>query len=58
LRHGVDVLLLLTHDAMRRMQGHPAAELRGAINALIDRVDRIISSGDAIERPALKAAGL
>lgn len=58
LRHGVDVLMLLTHDAMRRMQGYPAAELRGAIDALIDRVDRIISSCDAIDRPALKAAGL
>jgi hypothetical protein len=58
LRHGVDVLLLLTHDAMRRMQGCPAAELRGAIDALIDRVDRLIKICDAIDRPALKVARL
>lgn len=58
LRHGVDVLMLLTHDAMRRMHGHPAADLRGAIDALIERVDRIISNRDVIERSAYKAAGL
>jgi ethanolamine ammonia-lyase large subunit len=58
LRHGVDVLLLLTHDAMRRMQGYPAAELRAAIDAVIERVDRLIGLRDAIERPALKVAGL
>jgi hypothetical protein len=58
LRHGVDVLMLLTHDAMRRMQGYPAAELRAAIDAVIERVDRIIACSDVIERPALKVAGL
>jgi hypothetical protein len=58
LRHGVDVLMLLTHDAMRRMHGHPAAELQGAIDALLERVDRIISNRDAIDRPAYKVAGL
>ena len=58
LRHGVDVLLLLTHDAMRRMQGCPAAELRGAIDALIDRVDHQIKNCDANDRPALKVARL
>jgi hypothetical protein len=58
LRHGVDVLLLLTHDAMRRMQGCPAAELRGAIDALIDRVDRLINTCDANNRPASKVARL
>ncbi len=58
LRHGVDVLLLLTHDAMRRMQGYPAAELRAAIDAVIERVDRLIGCCDVIERPALKVAGL
>jgi ethanolamine ammonia-lyase large subunit len=58
LRHGIDVLLLLTHDAMRRMQGYPAAELRAAIDAVIERVDRLIGCYDAIERPALKVAGL
>jgi hypothetical protein len=58
LRHGVDVLMLLTHDAMRRMHGHPAAELQGAIEALFERVDRIISNRDAISRSAYKLAGL
>jgi len=58
LRHGVDVLMLLTHDAMRRMHGHPAADLQDAINAIMDRVDRIISNRDAIGRSAYKAAGL
>jgi hypothetical protein len=58
IRHGVDVLLLLTHDAMRRMQGCPAAELRGAIDALIDRVDRVINNCDAIDPPASKVARL
>lgn len=42
LRHGVDVLMLLTHDKMRRMQGYPAAELRPATDALIDRVEGLI----------------
>jgi hypothetical protein len=58
LRHGVDVLMLLTHDAMRRMQGYPAAELRGATDALLERVNRLISSCDAIDGSAAKLAGL
>lgn len=58
LRHGVDVLMLLTHDAMRRLHGHPAAELQGAIDALLERVDRIISNRDAINSSAYKVAGL
>jgi hypothetical protein len=58
LRHGVDVLMLLTHDKMRRMQGFPAAELRPAADALIARVDRLIGVGATIPRPSLKLAGL
>lgn len=44
LRHGVDVLMLLTHDKMRRLQGYPGAELRPAADALLDRVDRLIAA--------------
>jgi hypothetical protein len=58
LRHGVDVLLLLTHDKMRRVQGYPAADLRPAADALIERVDRVITHGAAIPRSGLKLAGL
>jgi hypothetical protein len=58
LRHGIDVLMLLTHDKMRRMQGFPAAELRPAADALIARVDRLIAHGATIERSNLKLAGL
>ena len=58
LRHGVDVLMLLTHDKMRRMQGIPAAELQPAADALLDRVDRLIGDRAMIAPPALKVAGL
>jgi hypothetical protein len=58
LRHGVDVLMLLTHDKMRRMQGHPAAELRPAADALLDRVDRLIGDRTIFATSALKVAGL
>ena len=58
LRHGVDVLMLLTHDKMRRMQGHPAAELRPATEALIERVGRLIGRRPPNAPPALKVAGL
>jgi len=58
LRHGVDVLMLLTHDKMRRMQGFPAAELRPAADALIERVDRVISHRAPILSSGLKLAGL
>jgi hypothetical protein len=44
LRHGIDVLMLLTHDKMRRLQGYPGAELRPAADALLDRVDRLIAA--------------
>ncbi len=44
LRHGIDVLMLLTHDKMRRMRGYPGAELRPAADALLDRVDRLIAA--------------
>jgi hypothetical protein len=52
LRHGVDVLMLLTHDATRRLQGHPAADLDGATEALFDRVERVLSSGASINPAA------
>jgi hypothetical protein len=58
LRHGVDVLMLLTHDKMRRMQGYPAAELRPAADAVIARIDRLINPGPPIARSSLKLAGL
>jgi hypothetical protein len=58
MRHGVDVLLLLTHDKMRRMQGHPAAELRPAADALVQRVDRLIGDGALVVPPQLRLAGL
>jgi hypothetical protein len=58
LRHGVDVLMLLTHDTMRRMQGYPAAELRPATDALLARVSRLISDPPNIAPAALKVAGL
>ena len=58
LRHGVDVLMLLTHDKMRRMQGHPAAELRPATDALLERVGRLIGRRPPNAPPALKVAGL
>ncbi len=58
LRHGVDVLMLLTHDKMRRIQGHPPAELKPAADALLDRVDRLIGNRAMIAPPALKIAGL
>jgi hypothetical protein len=58
LRHGVDVLMLLTHDKMRRMQGFPAAELRPAADALIARIDRLIGPGAPTQRHSLKLAGL
>ena len=51
LRHGVDVLMLLTHDKMRRMQGYPAAELRPSIDALLSRVDRVTTDRPAIPPP-------
>jgi hypothetical protein len=58
LRHGVDVLMLLTHDKMRRMQGYPAAELRPAADAVIARIDRLINPTPPIARSSLKLAGL
>ena len=58
LRHGVDVLMLMTHDAMRRLEGYPAAELRGATDALLDRVRRHVRQCDEIRRPAVEVAGL
>ncbi len=58
LRQGVDVLLLLTHDAMRRLHGHPAADLRGAVDVLLERVDKLISTRDRNAVPAHKVAGL
>jgi len=58
LRHGVDVLMLLTHDKMRRMQGYPAAELRPAADAVLDRVDRLIGDRTMFAPPSLKVAGL
>jgi hypothetical protein len=58
LRHGVDVLMLLTHDKMRRMQGHPAAELRPAAEALLQRVDRLIGDGAPLVAPQMRLAGL
>lgn len=51
LRHGIDVLMLLTHDKMRRLQGYPGAELRPAADALLERVDRLIAAR-AIAIPA------
>lgn len=58
LRHGVDVLMLLTHDKMRRIQGYPAAELRPAADALLHRVDRLFGDHAMFASPALKVAGL
>ena len=58
MRHGVDVLMLLTHDAMRQIQGHPPAELRSATLALLERVAKVIRACDAIKPPAARAAGL
>jgi ethanolamine ammonia-lyase large subunit len=58
MRHGVDVLMLMTYDAMRRMHGHPAAELRGATDALLDRVRRHVAPSDEIRPPAVEVAGL
>jgi hypothetical protein len=58
LKHGVDVLMLLTHDKMRRMQGHPAAELRPATDALLERVGRLIGRRPPNAPPPLKVAGL
>jgi hypothetical protein len=58
LRHGVDVLMLLTHDKMRRMQGHAAAELRPATSALLDRVDRLIGDHPTPTSSPVKVAGL
>lgn len=58
LRHGVDVLMLMTHDAMRRLHGHPPAQLRGATDALLERVQRHVQCCDDIRRPAVEVAGL
>jgi hypothetical protein len=58
LRHGVDVLMLLTHDKMRRLQGFPGAELRPAADAVIDRVDRVMGGAAPPMQPAVKLAGL
>jgi hypothetical protein len=58
LRHGVDVLMLLTHDKMRRLQGYPGAELRPAADALLDRVDRLMADCAALRPIGLKLAGL
>lgn len=43
IRHGIDVLMLLTHDGVRRLQGHPAAELMAAVDAFFERVDRLLN---------------
>ena len=58
LRHGVDVLMLLTHDKMRRLQGYPGAVLRPAAEAVIDRVNRVIGGRTSAASPGLKLAGL
>jgi hypothetical protein len=58
LRHGVDVLMLLTHDKMRRLQGYPGAELRPAADAVIARVDRVIGARTPATPSAVKLAGL
>lgn len=58
LRHGIDVLLLLTHDKMRRMQGYPAADLRPAADAVVERVDRAIGHQTPPSSNGLKLAGL
>ena len=58
LRHGVDVLMLLTYDAMRRLHGHPAADLHGATDALLDRVRYLVRQCDEMSAPAVEVAGL
>lgn len=58
LRHGVDVLMLLTHDKMRRIQGHPAADLRPATEAVLQRVDRLIGEDAPQLPPQLRLAGI
>lgn len=58
LRHGVDVLMLLTHDKMRRMQGYPGAELRPATEAVVERVARLVGSQAEIRPTTMKVAGL
>jgi hypothetical protein len=45
MRHGVDVLMLLTHDTVRRQQGHPAADLYGAVEAFLERVHTLLTGG-------------
>ena len=45
LRHGVDVLMLLTHDARRRLEGYPAADLSGPVDALFERIQRLLTRG-------------
>ena len=52
LRQGVDVLMLLTHDATRRLQGHPAADLDAATEALFDRVERVLNKPASINPAA------
>ena len=52
LHHGVDLLMLMTHDAARRMQGHPGAELQGATEAFFDRVERVMSGRTAVSPAA------
>jgi hypothetical protein len=54
----VDVLMLLTHDKQRRLQGYPGAELRPAADALLDRVDRLMADCAPPPPIALKLAGL
>ena len=58
LRHGVDVLMLLTHDKMRRLQGYAGAELRPAADALLDRVDRLIMLEPMAATGVPRVAGL
>ena len=58
LERNVGWRLLMTHDAMRRLEGYPAAELRGATDALLDRVRRHVRQCDEIRRPAVEVAGL
>jgi hypothetical protein len=58
LRHGVDVLLLLTHDKMRRLQGHAAADLRPATEAVLQRVDRLIAEDAPPAATPLRLAGI
>lgn len=47
LRHAVDVLSLQVHDIRRRLDGHPAANVRIAAVALRDRVRHVLREQSA-----------